>query len=435
MTEEKPLTSLSSFVPDRTALGGMHLGVVDQDAAFNALANKPILVNDLDVTTMNARTTFNELISTRYDGDTLSTIPQCSCGSLYGEYNVGKACDNCGTKCVHCTETDIESNIWIAAPAGVKGLINPIMWSMFAKHFTHSGCNLIEWLCNPNYRVEKDFIPALNKLKLFGFKRGLNEFHNQLDEILDSIFQSKICSGNAKERENVKEFFILHRDNIFSKYLPIPSKIAFITEETVTGTYADPSMVSAQNAIRTISSIKSSLTPMNLKQREARTILAVSQLAEYYETTYKDTLGTKEGWLRKHVFGSRLHFSARAVITSLSDNHNYDEVYLPWSLSVSLLKLHIINKLMARGLTPKECTQHIARYTNAYDPTIDDIFRELIAEGGERMIPIILQRNPTLARGSAQLFKVSRIKTDPKDATISMSVLTTVAPNADKQIH
>lgn len=410
---------------------GIHLSVVNQDAVFHGLANKPILVNDIDVSSMKAKTEFNEMISTRYEGDTLNVIPSCECGAVSGEYNIGKGCDNCGTTVAHSTERDIESSIWIAAPDGVRGLINPVIWSMFAKNFTHSGCNVIEWLCNPHYRVDRDNIPALNKLKEYNFPRGLNSFHDNIDKLFDILFQSKICTGNAKVRKGVEDFFRMHRHNIFSKYLPIPSKIAFITEETVTGTYADPSMASALDAIRTISSIKTSLTPMSLKQREARAIKAVSQLAEYYETTYKDSLGTKEGWLRKHVFGSRLHFSFRAVITSLSENHDYDELHLPWSLGVSLLKVHITNKLLRRGLTPKECTSYIARHTNQYDVTMDEILQELIDESTHGGILCIFQRNPTLARLSAQLFRITKFKTDPQINTVSLSVLCLTGPNAD----
>ena len=200
-------------------MGGIHLGVVNQDRVFHSLANKPILVNNIDVSSMEAKTQFNEMISTRYEGDTLNAIPSCDCGSIYGEYNVGKTCDNCQTLCVHSTEREIESSIWLGVPDGVKGMINPVIWSMFSKNFTHSGCNVIEWLCNPHYRVDRDNIPALNKLKEYGFPRGLNAFHDNFDRILDVLFQSKICSGNARDRANVEKFFRLHRDNIFSKYI------------------------------------------------------------------------------------------------------------------------------------------------------------------------------------------------------------------------
>ena len=56
---------------------------------------------------------------------------------------------------------------------------------------------------------------------------------------------------------------------------------------------------------------------------------------------------------------------------------------------------------------------------------------ELIAEAPNQRIPVIFQRNPTLHRGSAQLLYITKVKKDPRDITISLSVLVLSAPNAD----
>jgi hypothetical protein len=46
-------------------------------------------------------------------------------------------------------------------------------------------------------------------------------------------------------------------------------------------------------------------------------------------------------------------------------------------------------------------------------------------------IPCLLQRNPSLVRGSAQQFYITHVKPDPSINTISISVLCLAAPNAD----
>jgi hypothetical protein len=71
------------------------------------------------------------------------------------------------------------------------------------------------------------------------------------------------------------------------------------------------------------------------------------------------------------------------------------------------------------------------KYTHQYCPLLDQLFQELIAESPYDGIPIILQRNPTLVRLSAQALRVTKIKTDPHINTISMSVLALKGPNAD----
>ena len=82
-------------------------------------------------------------------------------------------------------------------------------------------------------------------------------------------------------------------------------------------------------------------------------------------------------------------------------------------------------------MTPNECIQFLNSYTNKYHPLLDELFKELINESPAKSIPVILQRNPTLVRLSAQYLRVTKIKIDPSDNTISLSVLVLKGPNAD----
>jgi hypothetical protein len=82
-------------------------------------------------------------------------------------------------------------------------------------------------------------------------------------------------------------------------------------------------------------------------------------------------------------------------------------------------------------MTPNECNSFLHTYTNKYNEDLDNLLKELIAESPEGKIPIILQRNPTLVRLSAQHLYITKIKTDPDINTTSMSVLALKGPNAD----
>jgi len=127
------------------------------------------------------------------------------------------------------------------------------------------------------------------------------------------------------------------------------------------------------------------------------------------------------------------------VITSISTPHRYDDLHLPWGLTVQLLKYHIINKLNRR-INPKTGRVYTAVealnfvYDNVlrYDAEMDAILKELIAESnGGRGFIVLFARNPTLQRGSIQQFYVPKIKTNVADNTISMSPICLRAPNAD----
>lgn len=411
----------------------VYLDIVDHDELFNNLKAPPGIVNTFDLTSQEDLEKLNNLIYTSYSDDSLEILPSCDCGRLKGEYNVGVKCGDCGTFCLSITERPLESVLWIAAPKGVDALINPEVWIIFSEAMTISGVNVFEWLVNPMYKPSSDKeLPQIKKLREAGVKRGINFFYHNFDSIMNFVVEARIVrKQKVKKREELVRFVKENRHKIFSQHVPIPSKLAFITEKTPMGPYADTSMTPAVDAIRTISSIENGITPLNDRQIQSRAMQAIGLLANYYQTFFTDSLGPKSGWFRKHIFGSRLHFSFRAVISSLSRPHIYDECHLPWSLSVMFFKIHLISKLLKRGFTPNEAIKFLYEHTLKYHPLLDELFRELIDESPHGGIPIILQRNPTLTRLSAQLLRVTQIKTDPDINTVSLSVLVLSGMNAD----
>lgn len=411
---------------------GYYLRVVDCDKVFNRLQAPPIIVNDVDLASKEAKEEFNAMLTTQYDGDVLQNAPSCGCGQLNKGHQLGRICDNCHTPVVHHTERAIEPRIWIACPEGVKTLINPCVWNILNKALQHTGCNLLQWLTNPNYRPTNPNLAKLNQLKTRGFQRGLNAFYTQYDKIVQALLEIKAFKGNVHD---VLQFITEYRDVTFCSRLPIPSRVAFIIEKANTGTYADPDAAKALDAIHTISSIKSSVVPYTLKQREVIALKAIMQLTEYHDTVYKNIIARKQGWYRKHIFGSRAHFTARGVITSITDNHNHNDCHLPWSMSVNLMKVHLTNKLLKRGFTPQKAYSHIIRHLNKYCPLLDELMAELGAEGPDGYMWCLIQRNPSLRRGSAQLFRIAKIKKDPADLTIGFGINVVTAPNADFDKH
>lgn len=409
----------------------IYMEIVNHDRLFSMLATRPVIVNDINVDSIEEKEKLNRLLYTQYEGDSLDVLPSCDCGTLRGEYNVGVTCENCGTKCESITERSLESILWIKAPTGVRALINPTMWIIISKALTVSGCNMLEWLCNPSYKPPGNPPPILNRLMQLNIPRGLNNFHDNFDEIIEALFVNNIVKGDRQDKLDLWTFIQENRANIFSQYLPIPSRIGFITEQTATGMYADTNMTLAIDATRTISSIEYSVSPLTLRGAESRTVKAITQLAAFYQTFAEDSMSGKPGILRKHVFGGRPHFSGRAVISSLSEPHDYDELHVPWGLALQILKVHLTSKLLKRGFTPIQINQLFSTYAIKYCDLFNELFHELINESPHKGLPCILQRNPSLARGSAQLFFITHVKTDPAINTISMSVLALKDPNAD----
>lgn len=413
-----------------------HLEIVDMNHMFETAATPPVIVNAFDISSEEDKERLNRLIYTRYEGDSLEVLPSCECGALRSEFNVGIRCDVCGTQVLSVTERPLEATLWLAPPKGVRCYINPQVWAILSNALTYTGSNLLEYLVNPSYQLPPNQPKAVKKLLTmevdYGFKRGINYFHDNFDSIMELLFQQGIINGTRQQRENLRTFMNVYRDRLFTKHLPIPSKLGFITESTVTGTYADPTILPAIDAIRTISSTENTTYELPERVLQSRAMKANELLAEYHQNFVAISLGGKYGWFRKHVFGSRSHFTMRAVITSMSENHDYETCHLPWSVSVMAFKIHLTSKLIKLGYTPSAANKLLNENTRKYNPLLDELFQELISETNFGGIPIILQRNPSLQRGSAQMFLVTKIKTDPNVNTISMSTLTLKAPNADE---
>lgn len=416
-------------------LSGVYAEMIDYDRLYETVSDRAIIVNDFDVRDELQKERLMKLLYTEYEGDTFDNTPSCDCSELKGEFNVGLRCGNCGTTVSAVTERPMESILWIRVPDGVHSFISPAAWAIFTRNkaFKYKSVEMIRWLCDPTYTVKSGIDkhdPLFNKYREMGWKRSINYFIDNFDDALQVMYDFRVVSP-ARARATMERFISENRDRFFPKYLPIPNRAIFITEKTAVGTYIDQVIYPAIDAVLTIASSESSAVPITQRKKENRTVKVIHQLTTYYGEYMKNNLSPKPGMFRRQVYGSRLDFSGRAVISSTSAPHKYDELYFPWGMSVMMLKTHINSKLLKMGYTPSQCEEFLMLHTNHFHPLLDKIFKELISESPYPGLPVLLQRNPSLVRGSAQQFYVTRIKPDTKDNTISISTLTLAAPNAD----
>lgn len=407
--------------------------LVSHDEVFSNLSAEPIIVNDFDVESFEQKEKLNRLLYTRYKGDSLDITPTCDCGEINGQYNVGVLCQQCGTKCESATERTIESLLWMKAPDGIHRLMNPMAWSILHNALNYGNSNILEWLCNPNYKPVGKPHDKLLRVVQMNLPRGWNAFYEHFDFIMQELFEKRIIKDTKKDqRDDILVFVTQNRDKIFSHFIPVPSRVGFITEETAVGTFTDMTMTIAVDAIRSISSINAANPPMSIRSKEIRVCNAIIKLATFYRKFTQKTLGGKYGLYRKHIFGGRAHFTARAVITSISEPHNYQELHTPWGMTIALMKLHLTNKMLRMGMSPVDIERHITSHVSQYCPLLDRLLQELIDESPYPGLPVTFGRNPTLQRTSIQLLYITKVKKDPKINTISMSTLVLTGPNADK---
>jgi len=412
-------------------LSGVHMELVSHQERFNTLQRAPVIVNDYDITTDEDKKALNELLFTEYDGDTLSSVPSCSCGHLAsGEYE-GLICPECHTEVHPVTERPLESILWLSVPPGIDTFISPAAWRKMTKLLHIPNFDTMTYLTDPAYRWTANTRPIQRLLSL-DLPRGLNNFYRHFDKIVEAIAESKALDSKGRG-ELAVAWAKRHRESVFTTKLPVPSKLVFVVEKSGTGQtmYADLKMKGCIDAIRTISSIQSSTLDISDRVKNSRVVKAIKQLAEFYRGFYKGNISGKSGWLRKAVYGARLDFTGRAVISSKFDQHRYDEIDIPWGLAVELFRLHLTTKLLRQGMTPNETRALINAAVRQYHPRISELLDELLNEAPDGYIPCVLQRNPSLVRASGQKLKITKIRRDPSINTIGFSVLSTKGPNAD----
>ena len=415
---------------------GIHMELQNFDELFYQYSSKsPIIVNTIQEISEDDKESFNKVIYTKYTSDLLRNLPSCECGEVVGEYNHGVVCPNCCTPVQSHIEQDLEPLVWIKAPIGVNALINPVVWTMLKERFERSRFEIIRWICDTSYNPQNIRVPAImEKIQGLQIERGYNNFVANFDAIMEALFSLNELRPKKGEVDPLQLLIAQYRNCIFSDYLPLPNKALLVIEENNLGTYADSIITGAIDAIRTLVGIDNEINTYSTRVKENRVVKTISKLAEYYDELAKTTLAKKEGIFRKHIVGTRSHFSFRAVISSLTDAHRYDELHIPWGIGISVFKIHLINKLIRRGYTPNSAVDFLNAHAARYHPLLDEMFNMLINESPYGRIPVIWQRNPSLERASAQAMWITKVKTDPDIPTVSMSILSVKGFNAKNLI-
>lgn len=385
---------------------------------------EPIILNDMPSITVEDRARINNVTTTVYnETDVFSNQPSCDCGAIKGGYNLGVFCTSCHSEVMELFSQELLPRVWMRTPKHVASLINPLVWNMLTRKFVKSGFSFVKWMCNTDYQLNNNApMVEINLLLEAGVKRGYNNFVDKFDAYFDLLCKLPHFAKKADNLE-LRDLLLSQRDCVFSEYLPLPNKSLLIQENTKVGSYVDPLAFTIIDAVKTIQSIDLPTTYVSQRQRENRTIKTIDKIAEYYYETYDATLAKKPGHIRKHIFGTRLHFSTRAVISSVTWPHTYDSLELPYGSGVTLFGIHLKGRLLKMGYTPNEATSLLQEYTTKFHPMLHSIMEELIDATPNKGHACIFVRNPSLALSSTQRMFIRKVKKDPNDVTIGMSIL------------
>jgi len=399
------------------------LKLKNQSELFNEVKNK-IIINDLNITDMKD---LKEELFVKYSNE-LSLIPQCKCGRLKGNYLKNEYCEACSTY-VEDRFNELKPFIWVYKLRDDLPFLSPYIWGTI--NLLMGKDDSLRWLADTTYNPPSVQSYLHTIASLIGGRGYLNVINN-LDKILEFI------KGYSKFKKPEKQLHIdellkrikSEKQNMFTDYLPLFNNNFFVVEKNNKDTYTSSVLGDiidiAMMVITTVNNYK--VTP---KRQEITTAKIIAKISNLFQKYVKDNLAGKKKLVRKHIYGTRAHFTGRAVITAIAGKHEYDDLHLPWKVAIPLFRPHILNVLMKKGYTYRDASDKIFAASTTFDEEIYEIFNHFIQSHPSGGIPALFHRNPTLLQGSMQLFKITKIKRDMNDRTISLSILVVKAPNAD----
>ncbi len=419
-------------------------------------------VNDFPTVTETDNQRINNMIFT-VNGDVLSNLPTCGCTSpTTGEYNLGLICSNCNQPVKEVIETTLEPRLWIRQPQGVSKIMHPLLVSFLQRFLRLKNEDMFRWLIDTGYKLKGQNQQTALKLmedllKPHGlFKRGYNHFVDNFHAMmavffskegarLFKVFRVKNLKTGVIENE-LAEFIVMFDKVLFSEAIPLVNKSLIVIESVEgVGRYMDAISVGTIEAVNIVKGIDADISHQVMGRREGlisrnkqnRLSKALYLLSDFYYHMITNNIGKKKGAARKLIFGVRPHNSMRAVISSNTRPHKYDEIGIPWQIAIENMRADVMNKLKVLGYNYMEAKSLMEAHTIQPHPLLIELMTELFNECSalpaykwSRGFAYLMVRYPSLARGSIG-FHYAWFKTDWRDRTIDFSILTTVQYNAD----
>ena len=376
--------------------------ILNLDELYHKTPNK-IIFNELLISK-----TPEEIIDIICDvgSDKSDTLARCSCDALVGNYYEGLICAKCNSKCISSLYSNITIDTWLEIPNSITKVLNPQVYIILSKWMGNNAKKVPYLDTIVNIKAELD-----EELKPHILGQGFNYFYSNFSSIINHFANIRAKKPSTKA---LLKFLDNNKHNMWCTKLPTVSSILQpVTKANGFVRYVYPNIGYLIKSIINLNGILLSEKMMNFSVNhiERHFFAVYSAFIDYVTTIAKERLPAKKHLLRKHIFGSRLHCTARSVAIPLIVNHEADDVHIPWKIGVSCWKYHIISMLINRhSHTIADAFNRVSKAINVYDHTIDKIMQTLIKECPYKGLPVLINRNPSLQIGSIQLLFVTKIK-------------------------
>ena len=449
LIHECPTFSTYDFTVQQEQTGNRILKLINLEEMFSK-APDPVVLNEYDFTAPGYAEVLNSKLFSK--AGPVAYVASCACGKLKEDYFRGRICPVCHTPVISDMEAEsghLLHRVWISAPdvplrkGETRDVYDPnreIYWMhphiyrvlvKWLHYGRKSETNFLDDILNPYNKLHPDLAPFIKG-------RGFRYFYENFDKIMWT-FCNEFKPTSKKNPQLIWHFIQENRDKIFCRHLPVlasalhpivsadpnadPSKTRHFVDES------SKYILEAANGLSFLT--HATWMPRKRDDVDEAVWQAYKSYIEYNEIIIATRLSRKKSLMRQHLFGARFHQSARAVIVPIVGQHDYDELHMPWTIMVNMLRPMLTNRLLRRGYDINTIYERFHHAMFGFDVEIYQILNDLIKECPYKGIPVLFNRNPSLKRGSIQMLYITRVIPDVEDNSIRMSVLVLRDQNAD----
>lgn len=330
------------------------------------------------------------------DSDAFTDKYRCACGHLRGKINAGMECPNCKT-IVRFLDDNI-STVGFLVTKQNQWIINPALYAALASFI---GSHKLDNIIKARVPVNEDGIEmpiAVDPNDPYA-GIGMVEFHNRFEEVME-YYHAKNLNNPNKEMAYFDIIDAHSKGQVWCHTIPVyTSLLRPISLENGSLKYEecnDEFRILAELVKR----IRKDNLGINRKTKELTSLLYDIQVN--YNKLYEkllNILARKKGDYRSAI-GGRYCYSARSVIIQ-DTKLRCDEIILPFAMLLELLQQVIINILVRSyhcSYAVAYSKWHMAQITS-HDKIIYNIINGLIKDR-ERGLPVLINRNPSIQKGS-----------------------------------
>lgn len=396
---------------------------LDHEREKDMLSGKGMIISHRQKLKSDVEKNPSSIFSPQFFGKNLGDINnpmesdyKCQCGYTTGHLMSDLICQKCHTP-VRKVEANFDKYGWIVLSGYY--LIHPNLYRALESFL---GAKVLNDICMPTIELDKNGMvivkeQMLKQVRKSGKKKlwtetqaskenpfvgiGMIDFKDRFDEIMDYYY----AKAGAKKKE-LYQSIMADKDKVFTRSVPVYS-LQLRPYEISDNKFA---LEGANKLFNMMASHAIYINKQDVayqKNKKSKSYLLYKMQTCWNEiyTITERRLSGKRGDIRD-CCSYRSNFSVRNIMTPATDLE-MDEIRLPYAACIELMRLQLINLLQK---------SYRCSYSQAYhmwykaklvpDERMKALMMSIIRDSKYGGLPVLFNRNPTIAYGSILFMKV-----------------------------